>query len=153
MSPECLLDTNVLIYAAMGSDDAPKQWAVARELIETKNYSTSAQVLAEFYTNVTNARKFDIPLKPEAAAKWVAVLSVKPCADVDSSVVMRGIELSIRYQTSYWDGAILAAAEYLEAPILYSEDLNHGQYYGNVRVINPFKPNPDLQQEKYVSIN
>ena len=145
MTPECLIDTNVLLYAALGSEDNPVKWSAAREIVETKNYSTSAQVLAEFYTNATNPKKFDIPLTSAAAAKWVAVLSAKPCADVDSAVVMRGIELSIRYKTSYWDGAILAAAEYLEAPIVYSEDLNHGQYYGAVRVINPFKPDPDLQ--------
>jgi predicted nucleic acid-binding protein len=145
MTPECLLDTNVLLYAALGLEDEPAKWQTARNLVETKNYATSAQVLAEFYANATNAKKFDIPLKPTEAAKWVAVLSAKPCADVDSGVVMRGIELSIRYKTSYWDGAILAASEYLEAPILYTEDLNHGQYYGTVRVINPFKPDPDLQ--------
>jgi len=145
MTPECLIDTNVLLYAALGLEDNPVKWKAAREIVETKNYSTSAQVLAEFYTNATNPKKFDIPLTSEVAAKWVAVLSAKPCADVDSAVVMRGIELSIRYQTSYWDGAILAAAEVLEAPILYSEDLSHGQYYGAVRVIDPFKPNPDLQ--------
>jgi predicted nucleic acid-binding protein len=45
---------------------------------------------------------------------------------------------SLRYGISYWDGAILAAAEALEAPILYTEDLNHGQLYGRVRAVNPF---------------
>ena len=39
---------------------------------------------------------------------------------------------------SYWDGAIVAAAEVLEAPVLYSEDLSHGQRYGTVRVVNAF---------------
>ena len=38
-------------------------------------------------------------------------------------------------------GAILAAAEQLAAPILYSEDMNHGQLYETVRVLNPFRPN------------
>ena len=48
------------------------------------------------------------------------------------------IEISWRYRISYWDGAILAAAERLGAEVLYTEDLNHGQAYGTVRVINPF---------------
>jgi predicted nucleic acid-binding protein len=39
---------------------------------------------------------------------------------------------------SYGDGAIVAAAEVLEANTLYTEDLNHGQLYGRVRVVNPF---------------
>ena len=48
------------------------------------------------------------------------------------------IEISVRYQTSYWDRVILAAAESISAPRLYSEDLNHGQWYGSVEVLNPF---------------
>jgi predicted nucleic acid-binding protein len=32
----------------------------------------------------------------------------------------------------------VAAAARLGAPVLYSEDLSHGQDYGGVRVINPF---------------
>ena len=31
------------------------------------------------------------------------------------------------------------AAERLSAPMLSSEDLNHGQDYGSVRVVNPFR--------------
>jgi predicted nucleic acid-binding protein len=42
---------------------------------------------------------------------------------------------------SYWDAALVAAAEVIGAPILYTEDLNHGQKYGSVTVINPFKAN------------
>jgi len=147
MTADCLIDTNVLLYAALGKDDDPEKWKIARDIVETREYSTSAQVLAEFYHNATNPKKFDIPLQPNEAAEWVAVLSVKPCADVDSSIVMRGIALSIRYETSYWDGAILAASEHLGVPVLFTEDLNHGQYYGSVRVIDPFKPNPDLRRD------
>ncbi|MGH9483108.1 MAG: hypothetical protein ACRD1L_13550 [Terriglobales bacterium] len=44
----------------------------------------------------------------------------------------------MRYAVSYWDAAILAAAEALGAHTVYSEDLNHGQRYGQVRVLNPF---------------
>ncbi len=48
------------------------------------------------------------------------------------------LEVSVRYQISYWDGAIVAAAESISVPRLYSEDLNHGQRYGSVGVLNPF---------------
>ena len=48
-------------------------------------------------------------------------------------------EISIRYQISYWDGAILAAAEALGAGVVYSEDLQHNQKYRTVRVENPFQ--------------
>jgi len=37
------------------------------------------------------------------------------------------------------DAAIIAAAERLGASVLYAEDLNHGQSYRALRVVNPFK--------------
>jgi predicted nucleic acid-binding protein len=36
------------------------------------------------------------------------------------------------------DAALLAAAERLGAPIFCTEDLNHNQFYGSVRAVNPF---------------
>jgi predicted nucleic acid-binding protein len=43
-----------------------------------------------------------------------------------------------RYRVSYRDAAILAAAQALGAHTVYSEDLNSGQKYGDLRVVNPF---------------
>jgi len=136
MIAECFLDTNVLIYAALRRFSEPKKYRRALELVETVNYSTSAQVLQEFYVNAV--RKSDKPLTPAKAAEWVTAIARKPCQDLDRSVVFAGIENTMKYQVSYWDGAIIAAAERLGVDILYSEDLNHGQTYGTVKVVNPF---------------
>ena len=43
-----------------------------------------------------------------------------------------------RYQTAYWNAAILAAAANSGCAELYSEDLNADQTYDGVRVVNPF---------------
>ena len=43
-----------------------------------------------------------------------------------------------RFRISYWDAAIIAAAKELGCDMVYSEDLNHGQVYDGVKVINPF---------------
>ena len=43
-----------------------------------------------------------------------------------------------RFQISYWDAAILAAAKASGCEQLLSEDLNHGQDYDGVTVTNPF---------------
>lgn len=136
MIADCFFDTNVLVYAAIGHHSDPAKYQRARQLIADTDYSTSGQVLAEFYVNVT--RGADTPLTPQKAAEWVASLSRKPCQEVDSAIVMRGIAHAQRYQLSYWDGAIIAAAERLQVETLYTEDLNHGQTYGSVRAINPF---------------
>jgi len=43
-----------------------------------------------------------------------------------------------RFQISFWDANILAAAIALGCGIVFSEDLNAGRDYGGVRVVNPF---------------
>jgi predicted nucleic acid-binding protein len=135
---DVFLDTNVILYAALGRAHAQERFERARQIVLTEDYCTSGQVLAEFYVNVQNKRKAARPLTPQKAQEWVRVLARKPCQPVDEHVVRGGMEKAQRYQISYWDGAILAAAERLGASTLYTEDLNHGQSYGSVRVINPF---------------
>ena len=136
MSVDSFLDTNVLVYAATCDEANKAKRNCALELIDTENFSLSAQVLQEFYVTVT--RKLEVRLTSEQAQQWLEQFEVFPCVSVDSSLVKRGIQISVRYQTSYWDGAIIAAAENIGATRLYSEDLNHGQKYENITVMNPF---------------
>lgn len=132
---ELFVDTNVLLYAAGGRAQALEKHTRALEVL-TMEFGLSAQVLAEFYCNAI--RKGPRPLAPEVAKQWVVNLAKKPCLAVDDSLVRSGIDFSQRYQISYWDGAIIAAAERLGATTLYTEDLSDGQTYGSVKVVNPF---------------
>jgi predicted nucleic acid-binding protein len=61
-----------------------------------------------------------------------------PLVETTVLLARKAFDLSNRFQTSYWDAAILAAAQELGCHTLYSEDFNHGQDYDGVRVINPF---------------
>ena len=45
-----------------------------------------------------------------------------------------------RYQTSYWDALIVAAAERAGCARILSEDLHPGQSYHGIVVVNPFAP-------------
>ena len=136
MSVDAFFDTNILVYAAVGTgrDDAKRRRAL--ELIDTTDFGTSAQVIQEFY--VTVIRKAARPLSPEQAMEWIEQWIVFPCQPLDDRLVRIAIEASERYRISYWDAAILAAAEALGAATVYSEDLNSGKCYGQVRVLNPF---------------
>jgi predicted nucleic acid-binding protein len=61
-----------------------------------------------------------------------------PFVATDFALVLSAIEISLLFRIPYWDSAIVAAAQALEARILYSEDLSHNQRYGSVLVVNPF---------------
>ncbi len=137
MSAEVFLDTNVLIYAVSSSAEESAKKERALELIQHTDFGLSAQVLQEFYVNVT--RKIADPLTPDVAVDFLDQFRRFPLVRTDYPLIVAGIEIALRYGISYWDGAIVAAAQALEASVLYSEDLNHGQEYGSVRVVNPFR--------------
>jgi predicted nucleic acid-binding protein len=139
MKSACVLDTNVLIYAIAGREDEPRKHSIAIDLFRNASFGVSGQVLAEFTSIV--GRRFGDVVAPTLLDEWLEKLSEFPVIAVDAELVRAGLFLSRRYQITYYDGAILAAAERLGAPILYTEDLNHGQSYGPVKVINPFRPN------------
>jgi predicted nucleic acid-binding protein len=139
MNVECFLDTNVLIYAAAGRDDEEQKRLRALQLVESTDFGLSAHVLQEFYVVVT--RKIKHRLTPDRALEWIEQWEAFPCVSIDSRLVKIAAELSERFQISYWDGAVLSAAEALGAETLYTEDLNNGQRYGSVRVSNPFSSN------------
>jgi predicted nucleic acid-binding protein len=136
MNAEWFLDTNILVYAAAAKDGEEWKQRRALELIESVDFGLSAQVLQEFYVTVT--RKILTPLSAAEAIDWIEQFEAFPCVAIDSPHVKLAAFLSERYQISYWDGAIVAAAENLGASTLFTEDLNHGQRYASVRAINPF---------------
>src|SRR5216684_5562131 len=136
MTVRAFFDTNVLVYAAVGAGrDEPKRKR-AMELVESMDFGTSAQVLQEFF--VTVVRKAARPLSSAQALEWIEQWTAFPCQAIDHQLVRIAIEQSERYAISYWDAAILVAAEALGTDTVYSEDLSHGQQYGRVRVVDPF---------------
>ena len=120
--------SHVLIYAAIGSGiDEPKRRR-ALDLIETKEFAISAQVLQEFF--VTVVRKAKAPRSATEALEWIEQFAEFPCVPIDHRLVRIAIERPARYRISCWDAAILAAAEALGCETVYSEDLNGGQKCG-----------------------
>jgi len=136
MAVSAFFDTNVLVYAAVGGGKEEPKRRRAMELVESIDFGTSAQVLQEFF--VTVVRKAARPISAAQALEWIEHWSAFPCQTIDHRLVRIAIEQSERFKISYWDAAILAAAEALGTDTVYSEDLSHGQLYGRVRVVNPF---------------
>ena len=138
MIADAMIDTNVLVYAASVFEADRDKSRAAQDILQREHVGLSAQVLQEFI--VVTTRKVRRTWSIEEALEWTEALENLPCLPVDATLVRFGGELAARFQLSYWDGAILAAAHRLGASVLYTEDLNHGQLYGSVRVENPFKP-------------
>ena len=136
MNARVFFDTNVLVHAAIGAGKEERKRKRALDLIQSEDFGTSAQVLQEFF--VTVVKKASRPLSAVQALEWIEQWAAFPCQPIDRELVQIAVALSQRFGISYWDAAILAAAEALGSRIVYSEDLNDGQQYGQVRVVNPF---------------
>jgi len=138
MSDRYFIDTNVIVYAH--DTKYPCKQMKAQELIfngmRESNAVISAQVLSEFFVTVTKKTKLNY--STAAAKHEIMLLSYLQVVDIDFDLVIRALSIKELYQLSYWDGLILSAAERSDCSILYSEDLSHGQKYGEVQCINPF---------------
>lgn len=136
-------DTNVVFYRFDKRDLAKHRTArrLWRQMVEARSAAISSQVLAEFINAVR--RK----LRPAMTGDQLktAVDSLAPTVRVDSNkgLILAALDLSIRHALSIYDAMIVQAALDSGASILYSEDLQDGQKFGPVQIVNPFTQ-PDL---------
>ena len=132
------LDTNILVYAHDSAENRKKEIArqLIRELFKEGFGAISTQVLQEFYVAVTG--KIQKPLGISAAQKAIEKYGEFYTVHVDEPLIQRAINLHRREEVSFWDALVIAAAGRVDCRTLYSEDLNHGQKYGSVEVVNPF---------------
>jgi predicted nucleic acid-binding protein len=136
MTAKSFVDTNVLLYAgSKAAEDEPKRQA-ARELLGRGDIAFSAQVLQEFYTVAISKQR--LQMTHEEAMAVLQSLADFPVCPITRELVMEAVALRHRYQISYWDAAIIAAAKQMGCDTVYTEDLNAGQNYDGMTVVNPF---------------
>ena len=132
-------DANILVYAYNPRD--PRKRAIAQRLLADAmangDGALSAQVLGEFFNTAT--RRLPNPLSVEEALQVIEQISVLPVVALDLELVRQAVNTSQRYQISYWDALIIAAAEKAGCARLITEDLNAGQSYNGVVAFNPFR--------------
>ena len=131
------VDTNVLIYAVSPSPGEDEKCRAANDLLDREDLTLSVQVLQEFYHQVTRPGRPQA-LKPAQALRFIESLERFPIQEITFDLFRAAAAISRRFQLSYWDGAILAAARARRCEFVYSEDLSAEQDYGGLRVINPF---------------
>lgn len=135
----CFFDTNIFVYA-IDSDEVAKSERAARLtrtcLIEATG-CTSYQVVQEFLHLAT--KKFRATLPPYLARSYVEE-SLRPMLTVHSSLELFDEAMNIheRHKLSWYDSLIVAAALEAECDILYTEDLQYGQRFGDLVVTGPF---------------
>jgi len=141
MTAEVFVDTNVLLYS-IDEDPASRQKRQrAQEILLTERWGWSVQVATEFFVNATSAKR-PFRLTDADAIALLETWFAYPILELTPNLVRAAIDIRGKFQLSYWDAAILAAAKQMGCRTVYSEDLNAGQNYDGVTVIDPFAASP-----------
>jgi len=132
------VDTNVLVYAE--DRDAGRKHEAARELVlqlwADRSGVVSVQVLQELYVTLT--RKVRKTLSPAKALEIVREYLTWRVVDNTGPLLLDAIAVQQKAGLSFWDASIVQAAIAAGCGRLYSEDLNAGQRFGTLEIVNPF---------------
>lgn len=143
MSGRVFVDTNVLVYVrdAAEPEKQVRAFSWVEWLWRERAGRTSFQVLSEYYVTVTG--KLDPGMSAEDARRDVRTLLAWQPLRLDDAVFEGAWAVQGRYGFSWWDSLVVAAAQVLECGWLLTEDLQHDQDLGGVRVVSPFRTAPD----------
>lgn len=137
-----LVDTNVLVYRF--DPRFPEKRARAdlllRQGIEDDSLCIAYQAVVEFMAAVSRPRPDSEPIldAPEARRQTEELLRQFPVLYPDAHLVRVALQGMAAYELSWWDAHMWACAEVHGLDILYSEDYQHGRWYGAVQAVNPF---------------
>ena len=136
-SGRVFLDTNIIVYAH--DFDEPRKQRISEDIVarakKARRGVISAQVLGETFVSLIKK----VGIQPEEAAEEIRLLTRFRVVELSAALVLRVLEIKAQFGLSYWDSLIIAAAERASCKVVFSEDLNDGQQYGDVTVVNPFK--------------
>jgi predicted nucleic acid-binding protein len=133
------LDTNIFVYSATSDDPVKARTAteLLRNALATRKGVVSYQVVQEFYNLAL--KRFELQMSHVNREEYLERV-FRPMLKVHSSIGLysEALRLHSANKISWYDSLIICAAREAGCSILYSEDLQHGQRFGSMRVVNPF---------------
>lgn len=134
----CFFDTNVLVYAIDSRFSKKQISAIAlyAQAVKDRSFVISTQVLIEFF-NATTKGKQPLLQRHEAQSQ-VTALARQRVVTTTPNMVVSAMGYAERYQIQWFDALMVGAALSAGATTLYSEDMQHGQRFGELTVVNPF---------------
>jgi len=130
-------DTNVLVYAVSAEEKEKRLTAIellTHALEVNRDGVISTQVLSEFMNVVLKKGLANL----EALDRWISFFYPLLETDVTMDIVREAVEIKKEYGIQFYDAQIVATAAKLGCHEIVSEDLNEGQVYRGMKVVNPF---------------
>jgi predicted nucleic acid-binding protein len=110
---------------------------LVRTALQTHKGVVSYQVVQEFFNLAL--KRFEHRMSFDDREEYLARV-FRPLLKVHSSLTLyeEALKLHTTNKLQWFDSLIVCAAREAGCSILYSEDLQHGQSFGGLRVVNPF---------------
>jgi predicted nucleic acid-binding protein len=137
MIASAFFDTNVLLYALARQTGTTLDLRTDRaEEIMSRGGMVSVQVLNEFVDVASRKMKRSW----ETIAEYLQLIEALcgQALPLTAETHATAVELSSRYGYRIYDSLILAAAMQAGCTTLYTEDMQHGQTFGKLTIVNPF---------------
>lgn len=135
----CTFDTNVLIYAIV--EPPEPRGDRARELILRGTHRDTAilllQALAEFST--VAMRKYGL-ISSDVQSRVDAFRRSIPVEAAAERDLLAAIDLVRDHRMAFWDALMCATASRAGLQYLLSEDMQDGRRFGDLTIVNPFRP-------------
>ena len=130
------VDTNLFVYSIDQRDPIKRDKArnILKRLVEVHQPVISTQVIKEFYVVASTKLKADTFIVKNIIHNFRNLEVVNN----DLELIEQAIDISTISRLSFWDSLIIAAAEKANCEFVFSEDMNPGQTYRGVMLINPF---------------
>jgi len=130
------IDTNILVYTLDQKNIEKRDMArkIVKKVVESHQPVISTQVIKEFYVVASSKLKAD----PIVVKNIIHNFHNMEIVNNDLDLIEQAIDISILSQLSFWDSLIIAAAEKANCEYVLSEDLNSGQNYRGIKLLNPF---------------
>jgi len=130
------LDTNVLVYT--DDLDSPEKRRRALDLYaecrRNRAGVLSTQVLQEYFVTATR----ELKVAAEVARRKTEIFSRLDVVRPDVDDILGAIDLHRLHRLSFWDALVVRAALASGCARLYSEDLQAGQRFEGLEIVNPF---------------
>jgi predicted nucleic acid-binding protein len=132
------IDTNVIVYANDRRDRTKQRIAltVIKDLMDSGHGVVSTQVLQEYA--VTALAK--LHQRSDVVLRTLVLLEALEVVQQTPQMIRQAVEISELYGLGFWDACIISNAEAAGCDLILSEDLNPGQFYSGIQLINPFAP-------------
>jgi predicted nucleic acid-binding protein len=132
MTAKVFLDTNIVVYLLSADND---KVTVVENLMQ-QNPLISTQVVHEFINCCLKKIRLS---RDDTFALANQLMEASQVVAMDKTISQKAMQICSRYQFSFWDSLIVAAALQANCKVLYSEDMQHLQWIDDaLQIINPF---------------